>query len=78
MKCQICNKEFETYKDLTKHLIKEHNFDIKQVYDYFEYSFESRKAVCPICGTPFKITPKQAWKYKSSPRAFIGCCKECR
>ena len=77
MKCQICNKEFETYKDLTKHLIKEHNLDIKQVYDYFEYSFDSRKAICPICGTTFKITPKQAWKYKSSSRAFIGCCKEC-
>ena len=77
MNCNICNKEFDTFKELTKHLIDDHKYGIHDIYKYYEYSFESRRATCPICGTSFKITPKQAWKYKSNPRAFIGCHKEC-
>ena len=77
MNCNICSKKFNTFKELTEHLIKEHNMSAQEVYNYFGYSMESRKAICPICGSSFKITPKQAWKYKSNPNISLGCCKSC-
>ena len=38
--CNICNKESETYKELSKHLVQEHNFSTTQLYSYYNYSFE--------------------------------------
>lgn len=77
MNCEICNKKITSFKELTTHLMKGHNLSIKEVYDYFGYSFVTRKATCPICGTTFKITPKQAWKFKNDETTSIGCCKNC-
>jgi len=77
MNCNICNKEFESFKELTKHLIKEHNFSTDELYKYFNFSAETKEATCPICGSPFKLSLKQARKFRNKEKASIGCCKKC-
>ena len=77
MNCPVCNKNFESYKELSKHLVEEHKYTINDLYTFFNYSFKDRIATCPICGSTFKITPSQAWKHKVNPNKYIGCCKQC-
>ena len=70
MKCKICNKEFKTSADLTKH-IKAHNLTSKEYYDlYHKKLFEG---ICPICGqsTPFLKFSKGYQKHCSAKCAQI-------
>lgn len=75
--CSICNKEFETYKELSKHLVQEHSFSTTRLYDYYNYSFETGEAVCPNCGKEFTMTKRQIDGYKKNPNKSIGCCTSC-
>ena len=75
--CKICSKEFETTKELTKHLIVEHDYTIAQVYEYFNYSFESGGATCPVCGKEFIMTKRQIEGFKKNSNKSIGCCVAC-
>ena len=77
MNCNICNKEFDSFKELTRHLIKEHNYTTEDIYKYFNYSFEEKRAYCPICGKEFKMSLKQLRKHKKGLNVFIGCCSSC-
>ena len=54
--CKLCKREFKEDKDLLTHLAKEHNFRSNQVYEYYDYSFESGEATCPVCGKKFIMT----------------------
>lgn len=75
--CNICNKEFETYKELSRHLVQEHSFSTTELYNYYNYSFETGKAVCPNCGKKFTMTKRQIDGYKENPNKSIGCCTSC-
>ncbi len=77
MNCRICNKEFENYKDLTKHLVKDHNFKTSRIYEYYNYSFETGNAICPICGKEFIMTERQIKGFKKDCSKSIGCCTSC-
>lgn len=77
MNCNICSKEFESFKELTKHLIKEHKFSTDELYKYFHFSAETKEAICPICGSSFKLSLKQARKFRNKEKVSIGCCKKC-
>ena len=77
MNCNICNKEFDSFKELTRHLIKEHSYTTDDIYKYFNYSFEEKRAYCPICGKEFKMSPKQLRKHRKGLNVFIGCCSSC-
>lgn len=77
MNCQICKKEFSTYKELTKHLVEDHNYSTEDIYKYFNYIFEDKEAFCPICGKEFKMSPKQLRKHRKGLVVFIGCCNSC-
>lgn len=75
--CNICNKEFETYKELSRHLVQEHSFNTTRLYDYYNYSFETGKAICPICGKEFIMIKRQIDGFKKNPNKSIGCCTSC-
>ena len=75
--CKICNKEFESTKDLSLHLCREHNFNAEKLYEYFEYSFETGKARCPVCGKEFIMTKRQIDGFKKNPNKSVGCCTSC-
>lgn len=75
--CNICNKEFETYKELSKHLVQEHSFNTAKLYDYYNYSFETGEAVCLNCGKEFVMTKRQIDGFKRNPNKSIGCCTSC-
>ena len=75
--CNICNKEFETYKELSKHLVQEHSLNTIELYNYYSYSFETGEAVCPNCGKEFIMTKRQIDGYKKNPNKSIGCCTSC-
>lgn len=75
--CKICNKEFENIKELSKHLVKEHEFTAEKIYNYYGYSFETGNAVCPICGKEFVMTKRQIDGFKKNPNKSIGCCTSC-
>ena len=75
--CRICNKEFESIKEVSKHLVEEHKFSTEQLYNYYSYSFETGKAICPICGKEFVMTKRQMDGFKKNPSKSIGCCTSC-
>ena len=77
MKCKICNLEFKESKELLRHLIKLHGYNLEQIYLYFNYSFETREATCPICGKKFTISKEQLRKYKKGISKGIGCSSSC-
>lgn len=77
MQCTICNETFETYEELTRHLVKIHNFKINEVYNYYNFSTETREATCPICGTKFKLDSRQIKKWKEGISKGTGCCRKC-
>lgn len=75
--CKICNNTFNEIKELSKHLTKEHGFSASQLYDYYNYSFETGEAMCPICGSSFTMTKRQMDGFKKNPNKSIGCCTKC-
>lgn len=75
--CKICNKEFSTVKELSKHLLEEHSYSVSQLYDYYDFSFETGEAICPVCGNRFTMTKRQMDGYKKNPDKCIGCCSTC-
>ena len=75
--CKICTKEFEDIKELSKHLVKEHEFTAQKIYDYYGFSFETGEAICPICGKDFVMTKRQIHGFKKNPNKSIGCCTSC-
>ena len=75
--CKICNKEFENIKELSKHLVKEHEFTAEKIYNYYGYSFETGSAICPVCGKEFTMTKRQIDGFKKNPNKSIGCCTSC-
>ena len=77
MKCNECKKEFETYKELTKHLIREHSYDMNRLLKYYECSVEGGEICCPICGNKFKATNDQIKKLKNGKVKTITCCRSC-
>ena len=77
MTCRICNKEFNTAKELTKHLITEHNYSVPMVYEYYDFSFDTGEAVCPVCGKKFVMTKRQMDGFKKNSNKCIGCCTAC-
>lgn len=55
MKCELCNREFETLRSLGLHLSHSHsNIDFKEYYD--KYFKQENEGICPVCGknTKFK------------------------
>lgn len=77
MKCKICNKEFSIFNDLTTHLVKEHKYNAEQIYMYYDYSFETKEATCPICGEKFTISWRQLKKHKDGTGKGITCGRKC-
>ena len=77
MLCNLCNKEFDSIKNLTKHLVSEHNYTLSQVYSYYSYSFTTGEAQCPVCGNKFVMTKRQINGFKKNPNKSIGCCTAC-
>ena len=77
MKCKICSKEFQNFLELTTHLVKEHNYKADDLYRYYEYSFETKEATCPICGKKFKMEGRQVKKYKEGTGRGITCGRKC-
>ncbi len=77
MQCKICNKEFQTFKELTTHLVKEHNYKTDDLYNYYGYSFETREATCPICGKKFIMEWRQVKKHKEGTGRGITCGRAC-
>ena len=77
MNCKICKKKFQSTRELTIHLIKDHNYGVEDLYNYYEYSFASKKAICPICGKKFEMSADQLRKYKKGLSKGIGCCGSC-
>ena len=77
MQCKICNKEFQTFKELTTHLVKEHNYKADDLYNYYGYSFETREATCPICGKKFIMEWRQVKKHKEGTGRGITCGRAC-
>ena len=77
MKCEICNKEFSNNLELTTHLVKDHNYTAEDIYKYYKYNFETKEAICPICGTEFKMEGRQVKKYKEGTGRGITCGRKC-
>lgn len=77
MKCEICNKEFSSNLELTTHLVKDHNYTAEDIYKYYNYNFETKEAICPICGTKFKMEGRQVKKYKEGTGRGITCSRKC-
>ena len=77
MKCKICNKEFQSFLELTIHLVKDHSYKADDLYKYYEYSFETKEATCPICGKKFKMEGRQVKKYKEGTSKGITCGRSC-
>lgn len=77
LKCNICEQEFQSYKELTKHLVNKHQCTRQQLYDYFNYSFETMSAKCPVCGKEFTISANQRRAYRKKPHSVFGCCPSC-
>lgn len=77
MRCKICNKEFEEIRELTEHLVKEHKYNAEQLYTYYGYSFEAKKATCPICGMNFTISWRQLKKHSDGTSKGITCGRKC-
>lgn len=75
--CKICNKEFESIKEVSKHLVEEHKFSTEQLYSYYNFSFETGSAICPICGKEFVMTKRQIDGFKKNHSKSIGCCTSC-
>jgi uncharacterized C2H2 Zn-finger protein len=75
--CKLCKKEFKEDRDLLIHLAKEHDFLSNQVYEYYNYSFETGEATCPVCGKKFIMTKRQIKNYKKGNSKAIGCCAKC-
>ena len=75
--CKICKEEFESVKELSKHLVNCHKFDAKKLYEYYNYSFETGEAMCPVCGKKFIMTKAQIKGFKKNPNKSIGCCISC-
>ena len=48
MKCLICNKEFNSYQGLSKHITTKHNFSKQDYYD--KYYKQSDEGFCITCG----------------------------
>ena len=77
MECIECKKEFETCKELTKHLVREHNYGMKSLMNYYDYSSDTKTMLCPICGKEFKVTNDQIKKLKNGKTKTITCCRSC-
>ena len=77
MNCKVCNKDFSSFFELTTHLVKDHNYKANDLYKYYEYSFETRKATCPICGKEFTMEKRQIKKYKDGTGRGITCGRSC-
>lgn len=75
--CRICAQNFESIKELTKHLFTFHKYSLTHVYEYFNFSFETLEATCPICGKNFVMTKRQVNGFKKNPNKSIGCCTFC-
>ena len=75
--CKICRKKLESAKELSLHLCREHDFNAEKLYDYLNFSFETGKAVCPVCGKEFIMTKRQINGFKKNPEKSIGCCASC-
>ncbi len=75
--CKECQEYFETYKDLTKHLKEDHRFSAEQIYSYYNYSFETKEATCPICGSKFELSSRQIKRYLEGKSRGIACKKLC-
>ena len=75
--CKVCNRKFKDFKELSKHLVEEHKYNTGQLYNYYDYSFETGKAICPICGKEFIMTKRQIDGFKKKPNKSIGCCVHC-
>ena len=77
MICNICKKEFKSIDKLTEHLVKEHNCKSEDLYVYFNYSFETGEAMCPLCGHKFVMTKRQIKSHAKGISKAIGCCAKC-
>lgn len=77
MKCKICDKDFNNTLELITHLVKEHSYTAEDIYKYYNYNFETREAICPICGTEFKMEGRQVKKYKEGTSKGITCGRKC-
>ena len=77
MKCKICNKEFSSNLELTTHLVKEHGYVAEDLYKYYGYNFESKEAICPICGKSFMMDSRQLKKHKEGIAKAITCGRKC-
>lgn len=77
MRCKICSREFQSFRELTKHLVKEHDYKAEDLYKYYEYSFETKEATCPICGKKFIMSWRQLKKYKDGTGRGITCGRAC-
>ena len=69
MKCELCNREFETLRSLGLHLSHSHsNIDFKEYYD--KYFKQENEGICPVCGNRCMFT-KFNRGYK------LHCSKDC-
>ena len=67
IKCKICNKEFDTPKQLSWH-VKHHNLTNKEYYD--EYLKQENEGICETCGKPTQfISMNKGYRHH--------CCKKC-
>lgn len=76
-KCLICKKEFENNRLLIRHLVKEHNFKLEQLYEYFNIDLTEENQICMSCGKPFKLNKRQLNDFKKGQIRTIGCSKSC-
>lgn len=77
MICNICKKEFKSIDKLAEHLVKEHSYKSDDLYAYFNYSFETGEAMCPLCGHEFIMTKRQIKNHAKGISKAIGCCAKC-
>ena len=77
MKCKLCSKEFQSYLELTTHLVKEHGYAAEDLYEYYEYSFKTKEAICPVCGNKFIIGWRQLKKHEDGTGKGITCGRSC-
>ena len=77
MRCKTCNKEFQSFRELTEHLVKEHDYKAEDLYKYYEYSFETKEVTCPICGKKFTMSWRQLKKHKDGTGRGITCGRKC-
>ena len=67
IKCKICNKEFNTPKQLSWH-VKHHNLTNNEYYDI--YLKQEKEGICETCGKPTKfISMNKGYRRH--------CCKKC-